>query len=277
MKTAIVHDWLVTYAGSERVLEQIVSLYPEADIFCLVDFLPEGGRGFILDKATNTSFLQKMPFAKRKYRSYLPLMPFAIEQFDLSGYDLVISSSHAVAKGALVSSNQTHVCYCHTPMRYAWDLYHQYLREAGLTRGIKAMMAKAILHYVRIWDATTANRVDHYIANSKYTAGRIKKIYNKDATVIYPPVNIMDSATVLDTEKAGFYLAASRMVPYKKMDLIVEAFSTMPDKELVVIGDGPDIKKVKAKAGKNVKLMGYQSADALSDYMLRAKAFIFAA
>ncbi|MFC1855045.1 glycosyltransferase family 4 protein [Thermodesulfobacteriota bacterium] len=275
MKIAIIQDWLVTYAGSERVLEQIINIYPDADLYSLVDFLPEGKRGFIKNKEVNTSFIQKLPFAKKKYRGYLPFMPLAIEQFDLSEYDLIISSSHAVAKGVLTSVNQIHVCYCHTPIRYAWDLYHQYLKEAGLTKGLKAKLAKLVLHYIRIWDSTTANRVDKFIANSAHTAKRIKKIYDRDAVVIYPPVDV-DGSELVDN-KDDFYFTASRMVPYKKIDLIVEAFSKMPDKKLIVIGDGPDFKKVSSKAGSNVKILGYQPNDVLADHMKRAKAFLFAA
>ncbi len=275
MKIAVVHDWLTTYAGAERVLEQILLLYPEADLYSLINFLPEDKKGFILNKRVRTSFMQKLPFVKKKYRSYLPLMPFAIEQFDLSEYNVIISSSHAVAKGVLTNSNQLHICYCHTPIRYAWDLYYQYLRESGLEKGLKGKIAKLTLHYIRVWDSTTANRVDYFIANSKYIAKRIKKIYGKDSTVIYPPVDVdrFERCSI----KKDIYLTASRMVPYKKMDLIVKAFSEMPDKKLIVIGDGPDFDKVKSKATRNIEILGYQSFKVLKDYMQRAKAFIFAA
>lgn len=275
MKTAIVHDWLVTYAGAERALEQILSLYPDADLYSLVDFLPPGQRGFILNKGVKTSFIQSLPFARKKYRNYLPLMPLAIEQFDLSSYDLIISSSHAVAKGVLTHSRQLHVCYCYTPMRYAWDLHHQYLQESGLNRGLKGMVARMVLHYIRMWDYTTVNRVDHFVAISNYIAKRIKKLYDREATVIYPPVDVEDF--VLHAGKDDYYLTASRMVPYKKVDLIVEAFSSMPDKKLVVIGDGPDLQKIKTKAGKNVELLGYQPIPVVKDYMQKARAFVYAA
>jgi glycosyltransferase involved in cell wall biosynthesis len=275
MKVAIVHDWLVTVAGSERVLEQIVSLYPRADIFSLVDFLPEQERSIILNKNVKTSFVQKLPLAKKHYRWYLPLFPYAIERLDVSDYDLVISSSHAVAKGAVTNPRQLHICYCHTPMRYAWDLQQQYLKEAGLDAGLKGFLAKTILSYIRKWDVLSAPRVDYFIANSYYIADRIKRAYGRDAVVIYPPVDVEGFG--LCTEKEDFYLAASRMVPYKKMDLIVEAFSAMPDKRLVVIGDGPDFEKVKARAGSNIELIGYQPFPVLRDHLQRAKAFIFAA
>ena len=275
MRVAIVHDWLVTYAGAERALEQILTLYPEADLFSLVDFLPPGQRGFILDKPVKTSFIQSLPFSRKKYRSYLPFMPFAIEQFDLSGYDVVISSSHAVAKGVLTNARQLHVCYCYTPIRYAWDLHFQYLREAKLDRGLKGLAARMVLHYIRMWDVTTANRVDRYIGISHYIAKRITKIYGKEAAVIYPPVDI--ATYVPQAGKEGYYLTASRMVPYKKMDLIVEAFTSMPDKKLVVIGDGPDLQKIRAKAGSNVKLLGYQPTSVMKEHLQKAKAFVYAA
>jgi glycosyltransferase involved in cell wall biosynthesis len=275
VKTAIVHDWLVTYAGAERALEQILSLYPEADLYSLVDFIPQDQRAFIRNKKVKTSFLQSFPFAKKKYRSYLPFMPLAIEQFDLSAYDLVISSSHAVAKGVLTHDRQLHVCYCYTPIRYAWDLREQYLHESGLDRGLKGMIARMVLDYVRRWDLTSAKRVDHYIAISNYIAQRIKRAYGKEAAVIYPPVDI--DTFVPSTKKEGYYLTASRMVPYKKVRLLVESFSRMPDKKLVVIGDGPDYAKIRSVAGKNIELLGYQPSSVLKEYMQKARAFVYAA
>lgn len=275
MKIAIVCDWLVTYAGAEKVLEQILNVFPEADLFALVDFLPENNRAFIKNKKVVTSFIQKLPKAKTKYRNYLPLMPLAIEQLDVTGYDIVISSSHCVAKGIITSPNQVHISYVHSPIRYAWDLQHQYLNEAGLNKGLKGWIAKAILHYMRLWDYRTANNVDYFIANSNFIAKRIWKCYRRKAEVIYPPVDV-DSFEFCE-KKEDFYLTASRMVPYKKMDLIVEAFSKMPDKKLIVIGDGPDFNKIKAKAGKNIMLLGYQPFEVLKDHMQKAQAFIFAA
>lgn len=275
MKIAIVCDWLVTYAGAEKVLEQMLNVFPEADLFAVVDFLPEGQRDFIKNKKVTTTFIQNLPRAREKYRNYLPFMPIAIEQLDLSGYDVVISSSHCVAKGVLTGPDQIHISYVHSPVRYAWDLQHQYLREAGLTHGLKSKIARLIMHYMRIWDTRTSNGVDYFIANSHFIARRIWKCYRREAEVIYPPVDV-DKFTFCD-KKEDFYLTASRMVPYKKMDLIVEAFSKMPDKQLIVIGQGPDFNKIKKLAGPNVKLMGYQPDSVLQDYMQRAKAFIFAA
>lgn len=274
MRVAIVHDWLVTYAGAERVLEEMVNCFPDADLYSMVDFLSEDQRKFIQDKPVKTSFVQNLPLARKKYRGYLPFMPLAVEQFDLSKYDLVISSSHAVAKGVITGPDQLHVCMCYSPIRYAWDLQHQYLRESGLERGLKGWLAKWMLHRIRIWDLRTANGVDKFIAISDFIARRIHKVYRRDSTVIYPPVDI--SRFTLSETKDDYYVTASRMVPYKKVDLIVEAFSSMPERRLIVIGDGPDFDKVKNKAGDNVTLMGYQDTDVLRDHLQRARAFIFA-
>lgn len=275
MKIAIIHDWLVTYAGAERVLEQIIQLYPAAELYSLIDFIPIEGRGFILNKKVKTSFIQKLPFARKNYRNYLPLMPLAIKQFDFSHYNLVISSSHAIAKGARTNGSQLHICYCHTPMRYAWDFQQQYLKEAKLDRGFKGLVVKTILNRIRTWDQNTATRVNHFIANSQYVARRIKLIYNKKSLVIYPPVDI--TTFHLGNQKEDFFLTASRMVPYKKIDLVVEAFSKMRDRRLLVIGDGPDFNKIKKKANKNIQLLGYQKGHILREYLQKARAFVFAA
>ncbi|KAE8758360.1 MULTISPECIES: glycosyltransferase family 4 protein [Paraburkholderia] len=273
MKVAIVHDWLVAPGGAEKVLEQIIECFPDADLFSLVDFLedrrPVGG------KPVTTSFIQGLPFARRHYRAYLPLMPLAIEQFDLSGYDLIITSSYAVAKGVLVGPDQTHVSYVHSPMRYAWDLQHQYLREANLTRGPKSWLVRALLHYLRGWDSHSANSVDRLIANSQFVARRVMKTYRRDAAVIPPPVDVHKFE--LCTHKEDFYLTASRMVPYKRIELIVETFNATPHRKLIVIGDGPEMAAIRAKAGPNVTILGYQPFKVLKDHLQRARAFVFAA
>jgi glycosyltransferase involved in cell wall biosynthesis len=275
-RVAIVHEWLVTYAGSERVVEQLLTLFPDAQLFALVDFLSESERAaFLGGRTARTTFIQHLPRAKTRYRGYLPLMPLAIEQLDLSGFDIVLSSSHAVAKGVLTGPDQLHISYVHSPIRYAWDLQHQYLNEAGLTRGPKAWLAKALLHYVRLWDQRTAHGVDHFVANSRFIARRIGKAYGRAADVIYPPVDT--DAFTLREDKERFYLTASRFVPYKKLPLIVEAFAQMPDRELVVIGDGPDFARVRARCPGNVRLLGFQPSAVLRDYLQRANAFVFAA
>lgn len=275
MKVALVHEWFVSYAGSEKVIEKILDVFPEADIFSVVDFLDENERFVVKNKPVKTTFIQKMPFAKKKFRNYLPLMPLAIEQLDLSEYDVILSSSHAVAKGVLTGPDQLHISYVHSPMRYAWDLQHQYLKEASLEKGLKGLITKIFLHKIRNWDYRTANGVDCFISNSNFIGRRIWKVYRRESKVVYPPVDV--SSFTLHESKEDFYFTASRMVPYKKIDVIVEAFSKMPDKKLVVIGDGPDFNKIKSKATSNIELLGYQSFEVLKDYMQRAKAFVFAA
>ncbi|RDI48122.1 glycosyltransferase family 4 protein [Aquicella lusitana] len=275
MKTAIVCDWLVTLGGAEKVLGELFQCFPDADLFAVVDFLEPHQRDFLRHKTAKTTFIQKLPFARKKYRSYLPLMPLAIEQLDLSSYELIISSSHAVAKGVITGPDQLHISYVHSPMRYAWDLQHQYLRETGLDKKPQGLLARYFLHKLRLWDLRSANGVDYFIANSHFIANRIRKTYRRDATVIHPPVDI--ARFMPGHQKEDFYLTASRLVPYKKIDLIVESFSAMPDKKLVVIGDGPDFAKIKAKTGSNVELLGYQPNEVLIDHMQRAKAFVFAA
>jgi glycosyltransferase involved in cell wall biosynthesis len=275
IRIAIVHEWFVNYAGSERVVEQILNLFPHADLFAVVDFLDDSKRGFIQNKKVTTTFIQNLPFAKTKFRQYLPLMPLAIEQIDLSAYDLIISSSHAVAKGVLTSPNQLHISYVHSPIRYAWDLQHQYLKESNLEKGFKSWIARWILHQIRLWDYRTANGVDLFIANSQFIARRIHKVYRRDAEVIYPPVDLQNYS--LQPQKQNFYLTASRLVPYKRIDLIVEAFSELGDRQLIVIGDGEQMGKIRAKAGRNVKFLGHREPEELREYMQNAKAFVFAA
>jgi glycosyltransferase involved in cell wall biosynthesis len=275
MKIAMVHDWLVTYAGAERVLEEMLAVYPTADLYSLIEFLPESERRFLGDRKVQTSFLQRMPGAQNHYRNYLPLMPLAVEQFDLSAYDLIISSSHAVAKGVLTGPDQLHICMCYTPMRYAWDLQHQYLRETGLDRGVKGMLTRWLLHRLRLWDGRTADGVDRFIAISNFIARRIWKSYRRESTVIYPPVDV--ERLTPEGSREDFYVTASRMVPYKRIDLIVEAFATMPGRRLVVIGDGPENRRIRDRAGSNVTFLGHQPFGVLRDHLRRARAFVFAA
>jgi glycosyltransferase involved in cell wall biosynthesis len=272
LKVALIQDWLTIIGGSEYVLKEIASLFPDADIYTLVAQDETIKKlGFEKHKV-HTSFIQDLPFAKTKYRNYLPLFPLAIEQFDLTSYDLIISSSHAVAKGVLTHPGQVHVCYCHSPMRYAWDLYHQYIKDYT---GIKGFVIKRLLHRMRQWDFISSNRVDYFISNSDYIGKRIKKIYNKESITIYPNVAIQNFE--IAEEKDDFYVTASRLVPYKKIDLVVQAFTQMPDKKLYVIGDGPNFKKIKRIATSNIVLLGYQPFDVLKHYLSKARAFVFAA
>lgn len=274
LKIAIAHEWLATYAGSERVVEQLLTLYPQSDLFSLVDFLEGEARSFIQYKPVTTSFIQRLPWARRHFRQYLPLMPIAIEQFDLSDYDLVISSHHAVAKGLVTRADQLHISYVHTPIRYAWDLQWQYLARAGLQHGPKSLITRLILHYLRLWDVSTANRVDCFVANSRFIARRIWKTYRRPARVIYPPVAIQRFRP--DCPRDDFYLTVSRFVPYKRVDLTIAAFTQL-GRPLVVIGDGAERSRLEQLAGPNIQFLGYQSDAVVADYMSRCRAFVFPA
>ncbi len=271
MKTAIVHEWLTQLTGSEKVVENIYKLYP-SPLFVLVKD-HDSIKGTPFEKMEiHTSFIQKLPGARKKYRNYLFLFPLAVEQFDLRNYDVILSSSHAVAKGVLTTHEQLHITYCHTPIRYAWDLYFEYIETSGLNRGLKGWFARWILHNIRKFDFISASRPDYYIANSNFVRKRIKKIYRRDAIVIYPPVDV-DKFSIAK-RKEDYYLVISRLVPYKKVDLVVNAFRNLPDRKLLVIGEGPELKKIKKIAGKNVEFLGYQKFEDLADYLSKAKALI---
>ena len=276
-KVAVVHDWLPLLAGAERVLAQILESYPEADVYTLFDFLTEEERRSLGAGTITASYLNKLPGVKKYYRNLLPFCPMAVEDFDLSHYDLVISSSHLVAKGVITGAHQVHVAYVHSPARYVWDMMHQYLRQSGLQKGIKGFVAKKILSDFRIWDYRTANGIDRFIGNSDHIRRRIWKVYRREADVVYPPVDV--DGFSLCKEKEEFYLTASRMVPYKRIDLIAEAFAGMPDKKLVIVGDGPEMDKVRqhADGAPNIELAGYQDTNKLRAYMQKARAFVFAA
>jgi glycosyltransferase involved in cell wall biosynthesis len=273
--TALIYDKLDVFAGGERVLEQMLALYPESDVCVAVDIMKEQDRGFLRGKVPITTFAQRVPFVRHHHRHFLLLLMFAMEQLDLSEYDLVLSGSASIAKGVITGPDQLHISYVHSPMRYAWDLQHQYLGEARLDKGVRSMLARYMLHRARGWDLRTSNGVDHFIANSQFIARRIWKVYRREATVIYPPVDV--DRFSMRTNKDDFYLTASRMVPYKKIAAIVEAFKALPDRKLVVVGDGPEMKRVKALAGPNVDVLGYQPGSVLADLMQRARAFVFAA
>ncbi|MFO1074198.1 MAG: glycosyltransferase family 4 protein [Geminicoccaceae bacterium] len=275
LKVALVHDWLTVYGGAERVLEQILAVLPQAELFSLVDFVPEDQRAFLGGRKVRTSFLQHLPLARRHYRHYLPLMPLAIEQFDLSAFDVVISSSYAVAKGVITGPDQTHISYVHSPVRFAWDLQHQYLSHSGLGHGLRALLVRALLHKLRLWDLRTANGVDHFIANSDFIARRVWKVYRRPAQVIHPPV-ALDTFRA-DRAREDHYVVLARLVPYKRIDLIVEAFAQLPAHRLVVIGDGPEGERLRRRAPPNVELAGYLPAERARDLLERARAFVFAA
>lgn len=275
MKVAVVHDWFASKTGGELCVEQLLRMYPQADVFTTVEFLTEEERRFLDGHKVTTSFIQRLPGARKRYRSYLPLMPIAVEQFDLTGYDLIISTSSAVAKGVITGPDQVHIAYTLSPIRYAWDLQETYLRESKTDRGVKGAIARMILHYIRMWDVRTAPGVDHFVAISHFIARRVRKVYGRASTVIYPPVNL-DRFTP-GPVREDFYVTMSRLVPYKRIPLIIEAFAKMPDRRLVVIGDGPDMAAAREAAGPNVVLMGRQPDEVVVDHLRRAKAFVFAA
>ncbi|KQV33568.1 MULTISPECIES: glycosyltransferase [unclassified Rhizobium] len=274
MRVAVIHDWLYVVGGAELVLKEILACYPQADVFTLFDFLSPADRRKIGLGTTTTSFLQKLPFMKTHHRSFLPLMPIAIEQFDLSGYDLVISSSCAVAKGVLTGPDQVHVSYVHSPMRYAWDLQHSYLDQSGF-KGLKAAAARYLLHRLRIWDSRTAAGPNVMLANSAFIARRIRKVYSREASVVCPPVTLSTRDPV--TSRGNHFLAASRLVPYKNIEQIVRAFALLPDQQLIVAGDGPEAARLRAIAGPNVSFAGYVGNEELRRLMATARAFVFAA
>ena len=274
-KVAIVHDWLANYGGPERVLEQIIQLFPEADLYSMVDLIPEERRGFLMNKPVTTSFIQKLPkWARHRFLAFLPLMPCAVEQFDLSAYDLVISSGHSIAKGVITGPNQLHVSYCHSPMRYAWDLQSLFLKEANLYSNIRGLITKILLHYFRLWDSQSQQRVDHFITNSQFVRRRIEKVYRRTADIVYPPVDVKRFTCC--PVKDDHYLTAGHMVPYKKIGMVVDAFAKMPNRRLRVIGHGPEFEQIRRRATPNVQMLGYQPNAVLRDEMQRAKALIFA-
>jgi glycosyltransferase involved in cell wall biosynthesis len=275
VRVALVHEWLDTYAGSDRAAAEILAIWPQADLFTLVDFLPAEDRGFLAGRRITTSFLQHLPFARRHFRKYLPLMRRAVESFDLSGYDMVVSSSHAFAKGVRTRPGQYHLCYCYTPMRYAWAMEGEYLQDFGLTRGPLAGLARRELARLREWDRAAANRVTDIVAISHFVAGRIRSAYGREAPVIYPPVDV--DAFALRQSKDDFYVVVSRLVPYKRVDVVVEAFRRMPDRELVVIGDGPQFTAIARTRPANVHLLGHATQHAVVEHLQHARAFVFAA
>lgn len=252
----------------------MLGVYPDADLFGLVNFLFDDAPAVLRSREINTSLIQRLPFARTRFRTYLPLMPMAVEGLDVSDYDVVISSNHAVANGVRTHASQLHLSYVHTPMRYAWDLQRQYMAQSRLDRGPKAWAVNALMHYLRIWDAAAARGVDHMIANSQYVAKRIAKTYQRDSTVIYPPVDI-DRFTPA-SQREDFYLAVGRMVPYKRFDLVVEAFNKL-GLPLVLVGAGPQADRVRALCGRNVEFRGAQSDEEIASLMGRCRGFVFAA
>lgn len=273
LRVAVVHDWLTAMGGAEYTLRQILALYPQADLYTMVDTLPENQRSWLSGHQVYTSPLQRFPFLAKRYRHMIWMMPFWIEQFDLERYDLIISDSHAVAKGVIVHPHQKHLAYIYSPMRYAWDLTYEHDRMGVLGKGLKRFFLRHWFHRFRVWDSVTALRPDRMIAISDFIRLRIQKSWGRSATVVYPPVDV--EACPYEAEKEDYYITVSRLVPYKRVDLIVEAFRSMGDKKLVVIGDGPMYKALSQNTPENVTLLGYVSRSEMLKRISKARAFIF--
>lgn len=273
-KIAIIHDWLVMLGGADKVLLQILDCYPTADLFCLVEGLPTGIREKFPANIKST-FIQRLPRAKKWYWYYAPFMPIAIEQIDLTGYDLILSCSHAFAKGVICHPNQLHIAYIHSPMRFAYDLQYDYYQNFSFSTGIKRWIASSIFHYLRIWDARTINNVDHLIANSNFVRKRIIKCYRRSSELLYPGIDT--GQFKFKASKQSYYLAGSFMTPFKRLDLIISAFNQMPDKKLLLFGTGHQEKYLKKMAGPNITFLGVTSDENLVTLLQNARAFVFAA
>jgi glycosyltransferase involved in cell wall biosynthesis len=267
MKIALVHYWLVSMRGGEKVLELLCDIFPKADIFTLVCDQTSISQKIRKHNIT-TSFIQGLPLGIKKYQNYLPLHPFAIEQFDLMNYDLVISQESGIAKGLILSPQTCHICYCNSPMRYIWNMYHEYRKTLS---GFKRIIWAIISNYLRQWDYVNSQRVDYFIANSKNVYGRIRRYYGRESEVIYPPV---DFSKFRVSKGEDYYLIVGQLNPYKKADLAVKAFNRL-DKKLVIIGDGPQRKELEKMAGPNISLLGKKTDQAVVDYFSKCKAFVF--
>ncbi|TVY09791.1 glycosyltransferase [Paenibacillus cremeus] len=270
MKIALVHDYLNQYGGAERVLECFMDMFPDSPVFTVISDLNKMPQRF-KEADIRSSFIQNIPFSKNQYKKMLTLFPIAVEQMDLRGYDLVLSSSSAFAKGIITRADQIHVCYCHTPMRYIWDLYHQYMDE--ISNPVFRTVLPYMLHKIRIWDQMNAQRVDRFISNSHNVARRIQKYYNRESQVIHPPVSFSHLREASSSE--DFFLIVSRLIPYKRIDLVIEAFNKL-NRPLVIIGDGYDRNRLMKMAGPHIQMLGYQSDAVIQEYYAKCKAFILA-
>ena len=276
-RVALVVDWLARPGGAELVIREILAAFPEASLFALFDVMSPADRASITDRPAHTSFMQQIPGIARRYRSLLPIMPFAIRSLDLSAFDLIISSNHAVAKGVRVRPGQLHLCYCHSPMRYAWEMRDEYLADHGIA-GLKAAAARTLLRWIRDWDRAAASGVDRFVVNSRFVGERVRRNYGRESVVLHPPVDVafFTPAGVSDPE---LYVTASRQVAYKRIDRIVEAFRALPDRRLVVLGDGPEQGRIRAAAADapNISLIGEVPRAELLGWLRKARAFVFAA
>ncbi len=269
MRTAIVHDWLTGMRGGEKVLEALCELFPDADLFTLLH-IPGAVSGTIEKRRIQTSFIQRLPLAKKRYRLYLPLFPLAVEGFDLKGYDLVISSSHCAAKGVIPGPNALHISYIHSPMRYVWDMYGEYF---GNTRGLSSLLIRLFAHYLRLWDSSSSRRVDFFVANSNHVSKRIMRCYRRDSSVIYPPVDV-SRFSIAERAPADYYLIVSAFAPYKRLNIAVEAFNALGTR-LLIAGTGQEEKRLKAMAGKNIEFLGWKSDTEVAELYRNCRALVF--
>jgi len=274
-QVACVHEWLTEWGGSEDVTRLMLSCYPQAQLLATIDFLSAADRARFGAQPIQTTFLQHAPWARTRFWNYLPITALAVETHDARHADIILSSSHAFAKGVLTTARQLHISYVHSPMRYAWDLHHEYLADYKLDRGVKGWLARLVFHRLRLWDRQTANNVDLFLANSRHVQQRIWRTYRRPARVIYPPVRTTQFG--MQASKEDFYVTVSRLVSYKRIELLVEAFRTMPSRKLVVIGDGPELPALRANCPPNVTLMGWQPDDVVHRHLQAARAFVFAA
>ncbi len=269
MRVAIVHYWLVGMRGGEKVLEEFCRLYPHADIFTHV-YVPERTSALIKRHRITTTFIARLPFAAKLYKKYLPLMPAALEELDLTGYELVISSESGPAKGVITHPNAVHICYCHSPMRYLWDQYHTYRDNSGL---LTRLFMSVTMPFLRVWDISSAARVDRFVANSRFIARRIAKAYRRDAAVIFPPVDV-DAFTITEAPRRDFYLCAGQLVPYKRVDLAIAACNRL-GRHLVIVGTGPETARLRAMAGPTIEFKGWASFADLQDLTRNCRALLF--
>ena len=274
-RVAYVHEWLTDWGGSEDVTRAMMEAVPAHALYATIDFLSDSDRAKLARTAIRTTFLQRAPFARTRFWHYLPLTPLAVETHDLRDAQVIVSSSHAFAKGVLTTAEQLHVSYVHSPMRYAWDLHHQYLEDYRLQRGAKGLLARYLFHRLRLWDRQTANNVDLFLANSRHVQRRIWRAYRRPARVLYPPV--ATGRFAFEPRKGDYYVTVSRLVSYKRIDLLLQAFRAMPQRKLVVIGDGPEAPKLRAMCPPNVEMLGYQPREVVQQYLGGARAFLFAA
>ncbi|MER9057778.1 glycosyltransferase [Mesorhizobium sp. M0910] len=274
-KIAVVHDWCPNFRGGERVLAQICKQFPNAEVFTLFDFLPADVKEkYFRDVEFHTSAANRIPMVHKFYRSLFFFCPFLIEQFDVTGYDAVISSSAAFSRGVITRPDQPHLCYVHSPVRYAWDEQFSYLQQARLGFGPKGMLYRYMLHRLRTWDTRTAHGPDMMLANSNYVRSRIQHIYGRQARVVFPPVSLGELPCVED--KDDYYVSASFLAPYKRTDLVIRAFNEMPSRRLIIVGEGQQSSSLRALAGSNVTFSGYLPRKDYVDTLARAKAMVFA-